>query len=141
MEFKTAYGPKLKVQVGPFEKSRTKQSFAKEANVNFIVDRYQKTGAAEHLQVHQGKYGEFSEIDYHTALNTVLSAENMFESLPSSVRNRFDNDPGQFVDFATNPQNHADMVDMGLAYGEGMDPAPPEGSLLPEDGVEPPKGE
>jgi phage internal scaffolding protein len=123
MEFKTAYGPKLKVKSGPYEKSRTKQSFKAETNVNFIVERYQRTGAAEHLNVHQGQYGEYAEIDYHSALNAVLSAQQMFESLPSNVRNRFDNNPGDFLAFASNGENHQEMVELGLAYGDGITPS------------------
>lgn len=120
MKFVTAYSKKTKVSLGNFEKSRTKESFAREANVNFIVDRYRQTGAAEHLRVHEGSYGEFNEIDYHTALNAVTKAQQMFDSLPSDVRSRFDNDPGAFVDFATAEENIPEMRDMGFARPENQ---------------------
>lgn len=134
-EFITAYGPKRKVVAGPYPKSLTKQSFAKEANVNFIVERYQKTGAAEHLEVYKGSYMDVvGEVDYHSALNQVSLAREMFESLPSAVRNRFDNDPGAFLDFAMDEANLPEMREMGLAYPEpDVNPKPePTSPDVPE---------
>lgn len=38
-----------------------------------------------------------------------------FMTLPASVRERFANDPGEFLKFAEDPANLDEMVDMGLA--------------------------
>lgn len=112
--FITAYGKKTKVRTVNNEPSMTKQSFRDEANVNFIVSQYQKTGMLQHREVHEGQYGEFADLDYHTAMNIVTSADQMFQSLPSNVRNRFANDPALFLDFVQDPENQDEMAAMGL---------------------------
>lgn len=127
MEYKTAYGPKDKVQLNGFEKSRTKQAMRDESNINFIVAKYQKTGMVEHLNKYQGDYAEFESIDYHEAMNLVVGAQQMFESLPSSVRSRFQNDPAQFLDFVGDGANATEMREMGLLKPERptfIEPAP-----------------
>lgn len=116
MNIYTAYGeraPKIKYIPG---KSKTKQAMAAETNINFIIDRYQKTGSLEHLKKYEGEYGIFEAIDFHTAMNSVAKATEMFDELPSNIRTKFENDPGKFLDYATNTENHQGMVDMGLAY-------------------------
>lgn len=96
--------------------SRTKQCFKDECDLNNILRKYRKTGLIEHLSVHQGDYKDISEpIDYQTALNTVLSAQVAFDSLPSDLRKQFDNNPGLFLDFVDNPDNADKLVEMGLA--------------------------
>lgn len=88
---------------------------AAECDINQIMNRFEKTGILEHVNTHQGKYGNFLEIsDYQTALNHVISAQDSFMSLPSQLRARFENDPGQFLSFVNNPDNIEEMQKMGL---------------------------
>lgn len=129
MEFKTAYGPKLKSTLDDFEPTRTKQSMKEECDINFIVAKFQKTGLIEHQRQHEGQYGEFAEIDYHEAMNIVTTAQEMFLTVPSSIRKQFNNDPGAFIDFALNEDNREKLVEMGL-----VEPTrPPVPGLPPVD--------
>lgn len=116
--------------------SRTKQSFKGECDINTIMARYQKTAVIEHFNQHQGRYGDFTtELDYQSCLNQVLEAQDMFMTLPSSVRKTFENDPGKFLAFASDPQNLEKMASMGLAkiplpradQASGEAPAPSPG--------------
>jgi phage internal scaffolding protein len=43
------------------------------------------------------------------------NAEESFYRLPSKVRMKFDNDPLDFIDFASNPDNLDEMRELGLA--------------------------
>lgn len=129
IQFKTAYGPRKRVIFTTEGKSLTKQSHRDECDVNVILRRFQVTGAAEHLNKYQGEYATFGAFDFHQAMNVVVEAEEMFMSLPSSVRKRFDNDPGAFLDFATKPENLGELQEMGLA---------PPPSLPPQEPAEPP---
>jgi len=97
--------------------SMTHQSHQRECDINNIMAKWQKTGVIEHQSQYQGQYGDFTEMpgDFQEAQNQVLMAQEMFMTLPSSVRNRFHNDPGAFLDFANNPENGAEMVKLGLA--------------------------
>ena len=137
-EFRTAYGPKKKSTLNcPANESRTKQSFKAECDVNLIVRKFAKTGAMEHLNQYQGEYGEFEAIDYQTALNAVIAAQEMFNSLPSAVRSRFGNDPGAFVEFAQDRANIDTMREWGLAEPE-RPPASPASPASTPAAAEPP---
>lgn len=94
-----------------------KQSFQAECDVNTIMARYEKTGLIEHVNQHQGNYGDFTQApgDYQEALDTVIRAQEMFQTIPAKVRARFENDPGLFLDFVQDPKNVDELVEMGLA--------------------------
>lgn len=101
--------------------SLTKQAMRDECNINRIMDRYQKTGLLDHVQQYAGKYGDFAGVqDYQSSVNQVLEAQEAFMTLPSSVRKRFDNDPGAFLEFVMDASNLEEMVSLGLA-----NPPPP----------------
>ena len=125
-QFRTAYGPKLKVAIEFKDKSRTKQSMKKETDINFIIDKFQKTGIITHENRYQGSYGEFASIDYQEALNTVIAAENMFMDLPSAVRKKFDNNPKLFLDFVTDEKNKDEMMELGLLKDRPVQESKPE---------------
>lgn len=97
-------------------KSRTLQAFKDECDVNRILAKYQKTGAAEFLEKYKGQYGDFvGAPDFEEAQNVVASAQSMFEDLPSEVRARFENRPAAFLEFVHDPENAKELVSMGLA--------------------------
>lgn len=96
--------------------SLTHQSFAKETNINSIMARFEKTGLIEHLNQRQGQYGDFSDVpDYQSALGQVADAQKMFDDLPAKIRKLFNNQPLEFLEFAQNPDNYGQLVELGLA--------------------------
>ena len=99
------------VETGP---SMTKQSHKDECDINRIMAKYQKTGVITHVAKYAMEYGDATDLDYQTALNTVLEAQRMFADLPSSVRRKFDEDPAQFLEFVQNPENVDEMRELGL---------------------------
>jgi len=115
--FKTAYQPSQRYYAPLHGKSLTHQSMAAECDINTIMKKYEKTGVLEHRNRFEGAYGDFSNVpeSYHESMNAVIAAEEMFSTLPARVRRRFHNDPGAFIDFATNPDHAQDMIDLGLA--------------------------
>jgi phage internal scaffolding protein len=113
--FRTAYGPKIKVQLNEFGPSRTKQEFAEECQINNIMAKFQKTGIIDHLNKYEGRYDEHSGHDYNESMNIIAQANTMFEELPSSIRSEFENNPAKFLDFTNNPENADRMIEMGLA--------------------------
>lgn len=95
---------------------RTKQAFKAECDINQILARYDSTGLITHVNRMQAWYGDFTEVnEYQQAMNTVIKAQEMFGELPSRIRAQFDNDPGQFLEFASNPENLPELRKMGLA--------------------------
>lgn len=103
--------------------SMTRQSHAKECDINNIVNRYRTDGVITHLNKHGESYDDVSGADYRTWIHKIMEAQNMFEELPSHVRNRFGNDPSAFLDFVQNKDNQAEMEKMGLARGTAENPA------------------
>lgn len=108
-------GGRFRVVVINEEESRTKQEFAQECDINVIMKRYQRDGLLLHVNRFQGKYDDVTgAVSYHEAQNIMLAAQDAFMSLPSSVRTQFDNDPGKFLEFASDPGNKERMREMGL---------------------------
>ncbi|AXL14655.1 internal scaffolding protein [Microviridae sp.] len=122
----------------PVGESLTHQSMAPECDINRIMAKWQKTGVIEHANTYQGQYGDFAETPtYQEAMNVVLESQEMFMTLPSSVRRQFDNDPGQFLAFAVDPSNGEKMIEMGLATPSVIDdldtaPEPPKRAKKPD---------
>lgn len=118
--------------------SKTEQHHKNEVNINQIVARYRKTGIMP--RVPQGaRYGDFTQVnDYHQAVQAVRDVETAFMSLPSSLRKRFENDPGQLVQFLDNPENRAEAEELGLlereAASQEPQEVPPEAPEEPSDG-------
>lgn len=117
MDFRTAYDGindrSADIDFDP-DSGRTRQSMKDECDINKIMGRYLKTGLLTHVNEHQGDYGEFVQVDFHEAMNTVIAAQEMFGTVPSNLREKFGNDPGRFLDFVTNPDNREEMRELGL---------------------------
>jgi phage internal scaffolding protein len=106
--------------VGP---SLTKQASKDETDINFIMKKYQKTGIVEHVNEFQGNYQDVSGSQpYQESLNQVIAAQAAFDSLPSSVRAKFQNDPGVFLTFVNTPGNRDELIKLGLIQQEYQDP-------------------
>lgn len=103
--------------------SKTKQEFKDDCDINRILSKYQRTGALSHFATYAGSYGDFSACDYQTAQNTLIRARQMFDALPSSVRNLVST-PAGFLDFVQNPANQEKMRELGLMPSKPV-PVPP----------------
>lgn len=121
--------------------SRTKQSFRDETNINNIMAKFERTALLEHVNDHQGNYGDFTNVpsDFHAAMNQVRAAEDMFMTLPAAVRETHENDPGRFLDFVEGASEE-EMREAGLlpiAEPKAAEAAPAE----PEVVADPPVAE
>lgn len=100
----------------------TKQSDAKDCDINTIFKRYERTGQLPDMIVREPRYGDFSEVpDYQTSLEIVRTAQEQFDALGVDVRNRFANDPALFLAFVTDPKNVDEVERMGLLKPEIVD--------------------
>lgn len=120
-----AFGDRTRVRQETGETSLTQQSLAAETDINAIMRKYEKTGVITHVARYAGEYGDFSGVpDYKTGLERIMAADEMFASLPARIRDRFGNDPANFIEFATNPENLPELRKMGLAPEEAPPPKP-----------------
>lgn len=121
---------------------RVKQEFREECDINNIIKQYKLTGQIQHInaQAKQGAYLDLPDpIDYQESLNAVSQASQAFATLPSHVRDRFDNNPGSFLAFMSNPENYDEVVKLGLAKDSRpkkpstVPPQPVKAETLPEN--------
>lgn len=107
------------------ELSLTKQSDKAQTDIHAIINRYNKTGLIDHVAKGVAMYGDYTNVnEYQEALNRTIKAQQSFEGLPSKIRDRFDNDPGKFFEFATDPKNKDELIKLGLANPPIPDPQP-----------------
>lgn len=119
------YSPHNRVRTPVVGTSLAKQSMADECDINNIMKQFDKTGLLAHVTTFNGDYAELpSEIDFHQAMTNLTEASAAFESLPAKIRNKFHNNPAEFLEFVHNDENEEALIDLGLAKR-----APP---LVPE---------
>ncbi len=120
-------GPYARVQITfPKSEGRTKQSFAEQCEINNIMARHQKTGALTHINQHQAQYGFATSNDFTESMRIVKTAQDMFNALPSNIRTRCGNDPGNFLEFVQDPENIEEMQKLGLIPEQQASEKPPE---------------
>lgn len=106
------------------EPSQTHQSFKDECDINNVMAKFEKTGTVEHIRENAGVYADLTEMpqDYHEALEQVRESQKAFDALPAKVRAYFNNDPGEFLDFASDKDAIKLMRDHGLIKPEDDEP-------------------
>lgn len=93
---------------------RTKSEFRESCDINYILDKYQKTSSLPTMKK-EALYGDFATApQYQESLNIILEAENQFQALDAKVRKRFHNDPAEFLEFTADPENSKEMIKLGL---------------------------
>ena len=118
-------------------RSKTKQSFAKEANINNIMAQYVKTGVLPQGQ-RKPMFGDFSSgEELQSIMDRVVSAELQFSSLPSDLRNRFNNSAVSLLDYLADPQNEAEAIELGLLPGEDIEPPAEPAAEIPAEPAPP----
>ncbi len=122
-------GDRTAVQLSFPETGRTKQSFLDECDVNFIMNKWKRTGQLPPTHDRPASYGDFSNVgDYMQAKNSMLESDQAFAALPSWMRQRFMNDPAELIAFVDAPENLEEARKLGL-----VEPAPPEEGAVQEE--------
>lgn len=115
--------------------SMAKQEFKEECDINTIVRNFGLTGEVP-VGLKAPEYAEYESVmDYQTAIQAVMEAEERFMEMPAHVRREFDNDPQRFLEFCTDKQNLPRLKEWGLAHPDLPAPAPVLVKLVPEPPV------
>lgn len=121
---------------------KTKQEFRDEADINTVVENFQRTGQLGNVSPMQPTYGDFSAVvSYHEALNLMNESDQLFQELPAKVRDKFQNDPEKLVDFVRDPANRKEAEEIGL-IATNPSPAPtptPSATIVPTNTPQPEK--
>lgn len=129
----TQYRVHDRVHPEPGGKSLTKQAHKDEVDINQILRKHERGLIVDHLNQHQGSYGNFIDApDYHTALNRINDANAAFMTIPADIRARFHNDAAEFLDFVQDPSNLDEMREMGLAPKQRPEDVPTPPTVEPD---------
>lgn len=105
--------------------SRTKQEFKDESDINNIMKQYVNYGVLP-TPARNAMYGDFTQFtDLLDAQLQVKDAENLFNMLPATVRERFKNDPNNLLTFIADSNNREEAINLGLITKPEPAPEPP----------------
>jgi phage internal scaffolding protein len=113
MVFRTCYDNNRKrVQTCYAEdRGRTHQEHKQECDINHILEKYARTGLVTHVSKYEPQYGDVTSMEYQDMQNKIADVNSMFADLPAKERQRFNNDPSQFLAFVSDLKNVDDMRD------------------------------
>lgn len=124
----------------PEEMSLTKQSFQQECDINHILKNNALVAPLTPEQYASLNFVDLGDsTDFHSAKNYLIEAEKAFMTIPADIRARFENDPGQFLDFVQNPKNADELVKLGLATEPVIPVTPQKEATPPSKGKTTPK--
>lgn len=114
--------------------SLAQQNFKDESDINYIVRQFGLTGELPNQTI-SPQYGDFTGVlDYHSAVNAVLAAQDEFMDLPAQMRARFDNDPAKLIDFLGKEENREEAIKLGLVVMPISEPSEtPVGEVKPAE--------
>lgn len=122
----TGTGPMPRSRLGCYphlgwDKGEADQTGKEQADINFIMRRIEKAGTladliAQGMQASNGQmYGDFSDpVDFQEAMTLVAHATQQFDMLDAPIRNRFNNNPREFLEFMSDDKNMEEQAKMGL---------------------------
>jgi len=96
--------------------SRTQMQYKDQVNVNNIMKKFKKTGSITHLRnAKEGVYADLTQItDYAESLMQIKKADEAFLSIPSEIRNKFQNNPANLISYLKDPKNTEEAIKHGL---------------------------
>jgi len=96
------------------DESLTQQEHAEEADINYIAEKFMRTGQMPQV-INMPTQGDFEGIfDFQSAMNIIADAKNEFMKLPAKIRSRFDNDPQKILEFLEDETNRPEAEALGL---------------------------
>ena len=133
IEFNTPYGVQPpRCFFDTVGESLTQPQFQEESEINNIIKSYDRNGVIEHINRGNAIYGDFSNItDFSDALEQIQMAQKEFLTIPSEIREKFENDAGKFFKFASDPSNKDELIKLGLANPDQSE-AMPSDQAIPE---------
>lgn len=115
MKFYTGYNRPPRAGYACTGASMAAQEFKTDCDINHIVKRAQRTGTLP-IVPREMVYGEEDETvgDLRAKMDLINDIRRHFETLPSDVRLRFNNDALAYNAWVVNPDNYNEAVKLGL---------------------------
>lgn len=126
--------------------ARTKQEFRDQCDINNIIKSFTLTGQISHISAKaaQGVFMDLpDDVDFQNAMNVVAKAGEAFDALPAKIRDRFHNNPAEFLAFVEDPANADELVKLGIRQAPPRPATGPGGAggTPPAPTPSPPSGE
>ena len=102
---------------------KTDASQAPDCDINKIMANYAKTGVWPADKVGAAFLDVSEAGDFHTAMNTITHAQELFLRLDASIRKEFDNDPGVLMEALQNPAERQRLEKFGVLTPRQADSA------------------
>ncbi len=123
LHIKKAYDPSIPCRISFHQPSLTKQSFKDETDINNILKNYNKTGLINTNNETPQYLDASMNMDFHQATNALITIQDNFDNLPAKIRKKFHNDPAEYLNFCSDPDNIEELRALGLA--EPLEVPPP----------------
>lgn len=97
--------------------SMAKQEFKAECDINNIIKQFSATGMIRHVSARaaEGRYEDLPDPqEFQESLHIIKEATDAFMTLPAKIRDRFQQDPEQFLAFCSDPKNEDEMRSLGI---------------------------
>ncbi len=97
---------------------RTKQSYKDSCDINKLLEKGAKAGGLSHIERHGAQYGDFANIDWEQVPLQLAEGRQVFNELPADIKREFNQSPGEFYEFVTNPDNSERLTELIPAIAE-----------------------
>jgi len=99
----------------PEQPSMTEQHHKKDCDIRHIMRKSQQTGMVTHLAQYEGRYMDLANRpDFERSQQIIADGKTAFETVPADIRDRFHNNPAEWIEFMQNPDNREEMIELGF---------------------------
>lgn len=114
-KFFTKYNPPKIPGFSSEMESQVQEQFADACQTDTIIRKYNMMGVNPFIAAGGSQYLDTTQIpDFVCAQNAQIKVKEYFEGLPSDVRLEFNNDPMQFAEAVSDPQNADYLREIGV---------------------------
>lgn len=121
-KFSTKYTPPKVPGFSSDQPSKVQEQFADACQTDTIIRKYNMMGVNPFIAQGQSQYLDTTQIpSFVAAQNAQIRVKEYFEGLPSDIRLEFNNDPLEFAEVVSDPQNADYLREIGV-----LAPLPPK---------------
>lgn len=114
-KFFTKYNPPKISGFSSEMESKVQEQFADACQTDTIIRKYNMMGVNPFIAAGGSQYLDTTQIpDFICANNAQVKVKEYFEGLPSDIRLEFNNDPMQFAEIVSDPQNADYLREIGV---------------------------
>lgn len=116
VKIKSIYNREEKQPEINFGPSLTQQQFTQETLIQTIMKKHAATGILGTGQpgTQKAQWGDYSDMDFREMSTKIAKSTETFDALPSHLRDKFNNNVGELLDFMENEENKEEAIELGI---------------------------